>query len=45
MLSLETCEKCGDQAVAVSEDGEALCEDCIFKQACEEMFTDMRGDD
>ena len=32
------CEKCGDQAVGFNDDGDLLCEDCIFEQACEELF-------
>lgn len=43
---LGQCEQCEEPAIFVSEDGEALCEDCIFEQACEELFGDpFEGDD
>lgn len=44
MFNLGQCEKCEEPAVAVNEDAEALCEDCIFEQTCEEMFDDQESD-
>ncbi|WP_277810666.1 hypothetical protein [Chromohalobacter canadensis] len=39
------CEKCGDQAIGFNDDGDLLCEDCIFEQTCEELFGDEWGGD
>ncbi|SEN66064.1 hypothetical protein [Halomonas caseinilytica] len=44
-FDLGQCEQCDEAAVAVSEDSEALCQDCIFEQTCEDMFGDPREDD
>lgn len=45
MFDLGECEKRDEPAVVVSEDGEALCQDCIFEQTCEDMFGDPWEDD
>ena len=34
---MSECEKCGDQAVGFNDDGDLLCEDCLFTQKCEEL--------
>jgi hypothetical protein len=38
MFNLDQCEQCEEPAVVCNEDGEALCEDCIFEQTCDAMF-------
>lgn len=32
------CEKCGDSAIGFNDDGEFLCQDCLFEATCEDMF-------
>jgi hypothetical protein len=35
---LGDCERCTEPAVAFNDDGVALCEDCIFMEAVEEVL-------
>lgn len=40
LMHLGQCERCDEMAVAASENGDLLCEDCLFEQTCEELFGD-----
>ena len=31
----EKCERCNEPGVAFNDDGEFLCEDCLFEEMCE----------
>ncbi len=44
-ICLGKCERCPETAVGYTDDGEALCEDCLFEHTCEELFDDERDDE
>lgn len=39
------CEKCGDSAAGYTDDGELMCEDCLFEHTCEELFGNAEHDE
>jgi hypothetical protein len=36
----DKCEKCSAPGVGFNDDGEFLCEDCLFEHACDALTTD-----
>lgn len=42
---MDKCEKCSDDAIGFSDDGEALCCDCLFEQTSEDLFYNEWGDE
>ena len=39
------CDRCEEQAVGFNDDGEFLCEDCLFEEACTAMVAPEVDDD
>lgn len=37
------CERCSEPGIAHNDDGDWLCEDCLFQEACEAAFPDLIG--